>query len=74
VEKHGVMAEIGRIRSLSLYIRSFFSRSFMAYQHPVLSRLLSANAQWALDVDESEPGFFKQLVQGQSPKVRNMFH
>jgi len=65
---------IDALGSLSLYImithtRSFFSRSFMAHQHSALSRLLSANAQWALDVEESHPGFFKQLAQGQSPKV-----
>jgi len=41
----------------------------MAHQHPVVSQLLSSNAQWAADVDHSEPGFFKQLAKGQSPKV-----
>jgi hypothetical protein len=41
----------------------------MAHQHSALSRLLTANAQWALDVEETHPGFFKQLAQGQSPKV-----
>lgn len=48
---------------------AILSRSFMSQQHPVLSRLLSANAQWAADVDESESGFFKQCAKGQSPKV-----
>jgi len=41
----------------------------MAEQHPVLARLLSANAQWASDVNQAEPGFFAQTAQGQSPKV-----
>jgi carbonic anhydrase len=48
---------------------SSISRSFMAHQHSAVSQLLSSNAQWAADVDQMEPTFFKQLAQGQSPKV-----
>ncbi|KAF8077805.1 carbonic anhydrase [Lyophyllum atratum] len=36
-------------------------------QHDALTRLLAANAQWAEDVMSAEPGFFEQLVKGQSP-------
>jgi carbonic anhydrase len=43
----------------------------MSQHHVPLSRLLSANAQWAKDVDQAEPGFFEQTAKGQSPKVRN---
>jgi len=48
---------------------AILSHSFMSHQHSVLSRLLSANAQWAADVNQSEPGFFQQCALGQSPKV-----
>jgi len=37
--------------------------------YPVLSRLLSSNAQWSQDVNSSDPSFFKNLAKGQSPKV-----
>lgn len=57
------------IYMMLMHTRSFFSRSFMAYQHSALSRLLSANAQWAVDVEGRHPGFFKQLARGQSPEV-----
>ena len=36
---------------------------------PALSRILAANAQWAHDVAQVEPGFFEKSAQGQSPKV-----
>jgi carbonic anhydrase len=36
-------------------------------QHPALANLLSANAQWAEDVERLEPGFFAQSAKGQSP-------
>ncbi|KAI0698744.1 carbonic anhydrase [Earliella scabrosa] len=35
----------------------------------VLARLLSNNAQWAEDVQKSEPGFFTECAKGQAPKV-----
>ncbi|KAK7467278.1 hypothetical protein VKT23_004336 [Stygiomarasmius scandens] len=38
-------------------------------QFPALAQLLSANSQWASDVEHAEPGFFNQCSQGQSPKV-----
>jgi hypothetical protein len=41
----------------------------MAEKHPDLARLLSANAQWASDVNKAEPGFFAKAAEGQSPKV-----
>ncbi|KZV91359.1 carbonic anhydrase [Exidia glandulosa HHB12029] len=40
-----------------------------ASSFPVLSRILSANAQWARDVSQVEPGFFEKSAQGQAPKV-----
>jgi len=45
------------------------THSIIYHRHPILSRLLSANSQWAADVEKSEPGFFKQCAAGQSPKV-----
>jgi len=41
----------------------------MAYsqQHDPLLTLLSANAQWAEDVERVEPGFFEQSAKGQAP-------
>lgn len=41
----------------------------MASKHPVLARMLAANAQWATDVEQVEPGFFENGTKGQSPKV-----
>jgi hypothetical protein len=35
-----------------------------------LSHILSANAQWAKDVEQTEPGFFATSAKGQTPKVR----
>lgn len=42
----------------------------MSSQHPVLSRLLASNAQWAQDVKRVEPDFFVNCAKGQAPKVR----
>ncbi|KAL1693341.1 carbonic anhydrase [Schizophyllum commune] len=36
---------------------------------PPLARLLSANAQWAADVEQVEPGFFAECAKGQTPRV-----
>lgn len=36
---------------------------------PALSRLLSANSQWATDVSKMEPEFFQESAKGQAPKV-----
>lgn len=36
-----------------------------------IESLLSNNAQWAEDVEKSEPGFFKRGAEGQWPKVNN---
>lgn len=47
-----------------------FARSLMANPHPVLSRLLQSNAQWAEAAIWADPDYFKQGVKGQSPKVR----
>ena len=41
----------------------------VATDFPALSRLLSANAQWATDVNKAEPPFFENGTKGQSPKV-----
>ncbi|KAF4576711.1 Carbonic anhydrase [Pleurotus pulmonarius] len=41
----------------------------MAESHQILSQLLTANEQWAQDVDHAEPEFFKQCAAGQSPTV-----
>ncbi|KIJ34973.1 hypothetical protein M422DRAFT_61329 [Sphaerobolus stellatus SS14] len=38
-------------------------------EYPVLSRLLSSNAQWSKDVSNTDPSFFKNLARGQAPKV-----
>ncbi|CCL98180.1 uncharacterized protein FIBRA_00174 [Fibroporia radiculosa] len=35
----------------------------------ILARLLANNAQWAEDVEKTEPGFFTECAKGQSPKV-----
>ncbi|KAG6907423.1 hypothetical protein DXG01_008995 [Tephrocybe rancida] len=35
--------------------------------HDVLINLLSANSQWAEDVEADEPGFFQQSAKGQAP-------
>jgi hypothetical protein len=40
-----------------------------AREFPILSRLLSANEQWAKDVEKAQSGFFKVLSKGQQPKV-----
>ncbi|KAF8591743.1 carbonic anhydrase [Ramaria rubella] len=40
-----------------------------AADHPILSRLLSSNAQWARDVISVEPHFFQNTAKGQAPKV-----
>ncbi|KAF8519344.1 carbonic anhydrase [Hysterangium stoloniferum] len=37
--------------------------------YPVLSRLLSSNAQWAKDVGAADSTFFSESAKGQSPKV-----
>lgn len=37
--------------------------------HPALARMLAANAQWARDVEQSEPGFFERISKGQAPQV-----
>lgn len=42
-----------------------------AADHPVLSRLLSSNAQWSKDVASVEPQFFEKSAKGQAPKVCN---
>jgi len=56
--------------SLQLSSRSISTTTAMSQQqHPALSRLLSANSQWAADVEKSLPGFFKELAKYQSPKV-----
>ncbi|TFK76343.1 carbonic anhydrase [Pluteus cervinus] len=39
----------------------------MSTPHSHLNRLLSANAQWANDVRQSEPTFFKDSAKGQAP-------
>ncbi|KAI0743113.1 carbonic anhydrase [Daedaleopsis nitida] len=38
-------------------------------QDYILARLLSNNAQWAEDVEKSEPGFLAEHSESQSPKV-----
>ncbi|KAI0076643.1 carbonic anhydrase [Panus rudis PR-1116 ss-1] len=38
-------------------------------QAPILAKLLAANAQWAEDVEDAEPGFFEISSKGQSPKI-----
>jgi len=38
-------------------------------QDLVLARILANNAQWATDVEKTEPGFFEQCAKGQSPKI-----
>ncbi|KAG6833681.1 hypothetical protein H0H87_002877 [Tephrocybe sp. NHM501043] len=38
-----------------------------ASTHDALISLLSANAQWAQDVEADEPGFFQQSAKGQAP-------
>ena len=55
--------------ALQLSSRSIFTTAMSPQQHPALSRLLSANSQWAADVEKSLPGFFKELAKYQSPKV-----
>jgi len=37
--------------------------------HAPITRLLSANAQWASDVDRAEAGFFAQTAKGQTPSI-----
>lgn len=37
--------------------------------HEPLISLLSANSQWADDVERVEPGFFEQSALGQAPHV-----
>ncbi|KAJ3783913.1 carbonic anhydrase [Lentinula aff. detonsa] len=37
--------------------------------HTALAQLLSANAQWAKDVERLEPGFFKESAKGQTPQT-----
>ncbi|GAW01294.1 carbonic anhydrase [Lentinula edodes] len=39
----------------------------MMSHHPAITQLLSANAQWAKDVEQLEPGFFKESAKGQAP-------
>jgi len=41
----------------------------MSHQVPILERLLSANAQWADAVQQSDPKFFPTSSKGQYPKV-----
>ncbi|EGO02991.1 hypothetical protein SERLA73DRAFT_150539 [Serpula lacrymans var. lacrymans S7.3] len=38
-------------------------------QHPVLSRLFSANDEWAKAVEDVEPSFFRTSAMGQAPKI-----
>ncbi|KAJ4487750.1 carbonic anhydrase [Lentinula aciculospora] len=35
--------------------------------HPAIAQLLTANAQWAKDVELLEPGFFQESAKGQAP-------
>ncbi|KAG8970127.1 hypothetical protein FRC03_011145 [Tulasnella sp. 419] len=37
--------------------------------HQLISRVQSANAQWAEDVKLAEPSFFEELAKGQAPKI-----
>jgi hypothetical protein len=52
------------------YLRTMSTTS---RDHPVLARLLSANEQWARDVEKAEPGFFQQMSKGQTPQVSTIF-
>ncbi|KIK57645.1 hypothetical protein GYMLUDRAFT_45811, partial [Collybiopsis luxurians FD-317 M1] len=36
-------------------------------QHPAIAQMLSANAQWAQDVERHHTGFFAESAKGQSP-------
>ncbi|KAJ3744843.1 carbonic anhydrase [Lentinula detonsa] len=46
----------------------FYYPSTMSH-HAALTQLLSANAQWAKDVERLEPGFFKESAKGQTPQT-----
>jgi len=38
-------------------------------RHPVLDRLLTANAEWAHKLTRDDPDFFETSAQGQQPQV-----
>lgn len=61
-------SEPSELVTIHLHLRHT-KMDFQPLDNPILSRILSSNAQWAMDVEQDEPGFFAKCAEGQSPKV-----